>query len=110
MVSKEDQALNELFAPLAGSVADDGFTRKVLRRIERGRRVRAAVFVLSGSFGALAALWELRALRDLLAAYASIRIPNQWLPIEWVTANPLVVGTALLAALLFLGLGALEDS
>ncbi len=108
MLSKEDQRLNELFAPLAEPVADDGFSRAVLRRIDRARRLRTGVFVLAGSLGGLAALWELRALRDLLAA-AAIRIPADWLPLDWLTANPLVVGTALLAALLFLGLGALED-
>ena len=109
MVGKEDQALNELFAPLAGPVADDGFTRNLLRRIDRGRRLRTVVFVLAGSVGAVAALWELQALRDVLATYASIKVPLDWLPVEWLTANPLILATALLAALLILGVGALED-
>ena len=80
-----------------------------MRRLARGRRLRAAVFALTGVVGGLLALWELQALRDLLAA-ASINIPVTWLPLDWMTANPLVVGAAVLAALLFLGLSALEDS
>ena len=110
MVSKEDQKLTELFASLAEPVEDDGFTRQVLRRIDRARRVRAWTFAVAGTAGAFAALWELKALRDLLLESTTIRVPAEWLSMDWLTGNPLVVGGALLAALLFLGLGALEDS
>lgn len=108
VVSQEDQILNQLFAPLAAAVADNGFTRAVLRRIDRARRLRAGVFVSAGSLGALAVLWELRVLRELLAA-SVIRIPADWLPLDWLTANPLALAGALLAALVLLSLGALAD-
>ena len=108
-MSKEDSQLKDLFADLAEPVVDAGFTQVVLRRIERRRWVRAAVFALAGGAGGLLALWELRALREVLAA-ASINIPVGWLPLDWITANPFVVGTAFLAALLALGMGAVEDS
>ena len=108
MVSKEDQKLTALFATLTDPIHDDGFSRQVLRRIDRSRRVRAWTIAVAGTVGALAALWELKALRGLLESVA-IRIPADWLALDWLTGNPLLLGATLVAALLLLGFGALVE-
>lgn len=99
----DDLALEALFA--SGPIADDGFSRKVVRRVRRRLLVRRLALPVAVSAGALIAAKPLLAVMVALKDFAAL-LPLDALPVpEQVIPQVslwFVVSIAALAGLIFL--------
>ncbi len=94
---REEEQFAAMFQELAPSVADDGFTDLVVRRIQRPLWIRRVVLVLAvvigGALG-IGPLWELAVgLGNGLTALAT-----QWQDPGWLIANESLLIAVLLVA------------
>ena len=94
--SDEERRLSALFRPLNPALADEGFSRIVLRRIRRRRWLRATVLGTAAVIGGVLAFGPVYELSVLLSE-GLVVAATRWNDPTWVAQHQALVITVLLA-------------
>lgn len=96
-LSKEDAQLAKMFEELVPTIDDDGFSNRVLARIEHRIRRRKMILASAVIAGAAIALWPVARLAVTLSDGLLVAA-TRWYDAAWLLQNQVAIVAVVLAA------------